>query len=97
MVYNGNSQAKGIVEQKTGNEEGNAMTTEIRERNCCPSCKSICIAKYRKLSGKYKCKACRAIFVSPVTREIAAHRPIPKHLRKIIEQKQKEALVGDVE
>jgi len=70
------------------------MTTEIRERNCCPSCKSICIAKYRKLSGKYKCKSCGYIFSSPAIREIVAHRPIPKQLQRILKKKQ-EAVAGD--
>jgi hypothetical protein len=67
---------------------------EVRVRQCCPGCQSICIAKYRKLSGKYKCKACDAVFSSPAIREIKSHYAIPGQLRKIIIKKQKEAALA---
>jgi len=71
------------------------MTTEIRERNCCPSCKSINIAKYRKLSGNYKCKSCNAIFTTPAMKEVKTHNKIPGCLKKIIAEKQESELAGE--
>jgi DNA-directed RNA polymerase subunit M/transcription elongation factor TFIIS len=71
------------------------MTTENRIRSCCPACQSIYIAKSRKLSGKYKCKSCGAVFASPAIKEIKSKNNIPEDLKKIL--KQKAALGYDID
>jgi ribosomal protein L37AE/L43A len=70
------------------------MNDEFRQRKVCPTCASLNIGKCRK-NGKYKCKSCNAIFISPALKEFKVKNNIPKHLRKIIEKKA--ALAGDVE
>ena len=72
------------------------MTDELRIRNCYPSCSSLNIGKTKK-HGAYRCKSCGAVFQNAKLKEVKTHNKIPEHLRKIIEKKQKEALVGDVE
>ena len=73
------------------------MTTELRVRKVCPACSSLNIGKTKK-HGSYRCKSCKAIFTVPAMREMETNKnTIPEQLRKILTNKQKEALAGDVE
>jgi len=71
------------------------MTDELRQRKVCPACSSLNIGKTKK-HGAYRCKSCKAIFTVPAMREMKTNKnTIPEQLRKIITNKQKEALAGD--
>jgi ribosomal protein L37AE/L43A len=72
------------------------MTTEVRVRKVCPSCFSLNVGKCRK-NGKYNCKSCGYIFISPALKEVKTHNNIPESLRKIIGKKKQEAVIaGDI-
>jgi len=71
------------------------MNDEFRQRKVCPACSSLNIGKTKK-HGAYRCKSCKAIFTVPAMREMKTNKnTIPEQLRKIITNKQKEALAGD--
>ena len=70
------------------------MITESRQRKCCPMCFSLNVGKCRK-NGKYKCKSCNAIFISPALKEFKVKNNIPEQLRLILEKKKEAALADD--
>ena len=71
------------------------ITEELRLRKVCPKCSSLNVGKNKK-HGAYKCKSCKAIFTTPAMKEMRTNKNmIPEHLRRIIEKKQKAALVGE--
>jgi len=50
--------------------------TKIRERKSCPYCASLNIAKYRKLRGFYRCRACHSLFPKPELKKVKTYKDI---------------------
>jgi len=72
------------------------MTTESRLRKVCPVCFSLNVGKNKK-HGAYRCKSCKAIFISPALKEFKVKNNISEHLMKILKKKREEAVTGDID
>ena len=67
----------GRVLKGTGNPRRKPMSTETRERRCCPECGSLCIERQsRKM--RYVCTKCRTYFHVP-SKCMTADVPYPRH------------------
>jgi ribosomal protein L37AE/L43A len=63
--------------------------SKIRERKSCPYCASLNIAKYRKLRGFYRCRACHSLFPKPELKKVKTYKGIPLKLKEIMEMKER--------